>query len=320
MKATLFIVLLLMFSPAKSQNLVLNPDFEDTIQCPNNLYQIAYASNWSPWRFSPDYYNACAPTTWPNVSVPYNHNGYQAAHSGNAYAGFIGMAPGRIDFREIIGGELSMPLTPGQEYNISFWVSRSSAQGMNYANNNIGIKFTNQIFNSDTNRIAIDNSPHVYSSAVITDTASWIQIAGSFIADSAYSYFGIGCFFTDSLMTIIHLDTTIDLCSNYLLDDVCVSDVPGYCSATTSIKNDIRENAITVYPNPFYSGITLSCPQPLRNGSLKCMNALGDIVYYKNELEGRELEITLPATIAKGLYIIEVFSEGKTYRSKLIKQ
>lgn len=100
-------------------NLVTNPSFEDTIQCPSNINQMNLAVGWSPFRGTPDYLNACNMTS---VGIPSNGFGFQYARTGNGYAGFLSFYKPGIDQREIIGTELKQPLDVGIKYFVSFYI------------------------------------------------------------------------------------------------------------------------------------------------------------------------------------------------------
>jgi hypothetical protein len=96
-------------------NLVPNPSFELNNNCPTQFggtyFCLAYDTmhppptcfdylllssyfdstmiGWTSYRETPDYYNACASGTHPDVGVPINKFGSQTAHDGNAYVGII---------------------------------------------------------------------------------------------------------------------------------------------------------------------------------------------------------------------------------------
>src|SRR5690606_36281690 len=87
------------------QNLVPNPSFEDTLQCPNNGF-INNSQGWEPYSSSPDYYNGCVNPTFYGYSVPNNFTGTQIAASGQAYAGAICYIEQETNYslnREILG-------------------------------------------------------------------------------------------------------------------------------------------------------------------------------------------------------------------------
>ena len=74
----------------EAQNLVPNPSFEDTIQCPSlptpNIGQTAY---WTCYGGTPDLFHPCANSSQPLFGVPNNAVGSQNAFIGNAYAGLV---------------------------------------------------------------------------------------------------------------------------------------------------------------------------------------------------------------------------------------
>ncbi|MBK5286545.1 MAG: hypothetical protein JJE25_14195 [Bacteroidia bacterium] len=42
-----------------AQNLVTNPSFEDTVACPFGASQLNFATGWSSYWGTPDYFNLC---------------------------------------------------------------------------------------------------------------------------------------------------------------------------------------------------------------------------------------------------------------------
>ncbi|MEO5569521.1 MAG: hypothetical protein ABIT08_07925 [Bacteroidia bacterium] len=66
MKKICTLILIAMLSTsAKSQNLVPNPSFEDTVHCPDHGGNIDQATGWINCGITPDYYNACANSSFP---------------------------------------------------------------------------------------------------------------------------------------------------------------------------------------------------------------------------------------------------------------
>jgi hypothetical protein len=94
-----FILLYFSMKTHAQNNMVFNPSFELMDSCPYTLDQTQFATGWSSFRQSPDYFNNCASNNL--VSTPLNCVGYQQPRSG---FGYIGMQtffiPGT---REIIG-------------------------------------------------------------------------------------------------------------------------------------------------------------------------------------------------------------------------
>ena len=121
------------------QNLVPNPSFEDTVNCPSSMSQIYNANHWNSSRFSPDYFNGCS---IGDVSVPSNVFGFQYPSDGNAYCG-VGIYSDGVPYfnsHEFFGTNLNTPLIVGSKYLVSFKISLANYS--NYACNNLGVKFT----------------------------------------------------------------------------------------------------------------------------------------------------------------------------------
>ena len=76
-----------------AQNLILNGDFEDYINCPNGYstpsiipYEITKCNFWNaPTKGTSDYFNTCSLSAL--TSVPQNGAGWQRPYSGNGYLG-----------------------------------------------------------------------------------------------------------------------------------------------------------------------------------------------------------------------------------------
>lgn len=210
-------------------NLVPNPSFEEYSLCPGlnggNANTLDY---WDIDINTVDNFNSCD-TNYPfNAGIPDNVFGSQCASLGNGYAGFFFYGSnGFEDAREMFGGSLSSPLVIGQKYFISYKVS--SAESSYSVNNMLGLRFTNRnLINASNPQIIlpppfVDNAAHIFSTAIVSDTLGWTQIKGSFVSDSVYNNFLIGCFYTHEQIDTI-VKPGFNFCkSYYYLDDVCIS-------------------------------------------------------------------------------------------------
>src|SRR5437762_2929621 len=120
MKKILPIIIFVVISmKATAQNLVPNWSFEDTVGCPIGIGDMTKATGWSSYGNTPDYMNAC---NNGQAGVPANFCGYQDARTGNAYGGFVSFTRSAANVREIMGRQLSQPLTIGQQYFVKFFV------------------------------------------------------------------------------------------------------------------------------------------------------------------------------------------------------
>ena len=111
-----------------AQNLVPNGDFEQYSVCPTQVGQINKAISWmnpiGATGSTPDYFNQCA--TNPSIDVPSNVFGFQFAHSGIGYCGFVVWQVNYNNFREYVETSLISPLVANECYyfknrSTSFW-------------------------------------------------------------------------------------------------------------------------------------------------------------------------------------------------------
>lgn len=240
MKWLLCVLFLVLTFHSHGQNLVPNPSFEIYLNCPYVFSTIE--DPWStPWTvqnwFRPtfgtsDYHNACAPG---NTSVPNNAVGWQKARTGNAYAGCIIMGSTPNGSREFIQSLLTAPMIAGHEYYVSFWVSLAEDYwGSLVATDQIDAYLdTGYVFSSTSVQLdfltpQIQNPP----GNVLSDTANWMQVKGTYTASGGERCIVIGNFssYADQSMYPI-LGDTINFATYYYIDDVCVFDMTGMQTA-----------------------------------------------------------------------------------------
>ncbi|MBI4929854.1 MAG: T9SS type A sorting domain-containing protein [Bacteroidetes bacterium] len=297
-----------------------NPSFEQFDTCPDDVAQIQRAQGWFTCGNSPDYFNACD-TFW--VSVPDNFTGHQYPANGVAYAGLITYSGIPPNVREFMGTQLISPLMIGQKYYVSFQVSFTINKNPDVciAANKIGAKFSTFSYivpdvYSPPNPALINNFAHVYADSIIKDTANWVTISGSFIADSTYNYIMVGNFFDDANTdtSTVNLDSVSvsDCHSYYYIDNVCVSTDSLTCSNNVGIKEIEDEFNFLVFPNPATDFIEIN--------SDKNMTEVTIYDFYGRKIierksEGKSLLIDIPF-LEKGIYFINV---NGIWNNKFIK-
>jgi hypothetical protein len=291
------------------QNLVLNPSFEDTLDCPNFQNQIDYATGWSNYGESPDYFNSCSPNL-SQFSVPNNWGGYQLPATGNAYAAFGTYASYIVNAREFIGAQLITPLITGTKYYVSFKVCLSiSASIQTYiANNKTGVKITMNPY-TWTSPPATNNFAHVYTDSIITDTTNWTTITGSFVADSNYQYIVLGNFFDDSKTdTITFINSSFSF-AYYYLDDICVSTDSLTCLQSTGTNESFSKTKFKIYPNPTNQFATLEFNNPTKqNCTLILYNLQGQVVQKIKNITAEKVEIE-KQNLSTGLYFFQLHTD-----------
>lgn len=202
----LFTHILLSFYSAllwSQSGLIVNPSFENFSACPiapsvPGAMEIEKCIGWySPTIATSDYFHSCNNEVGIfNVSTPVNFAGYQVPYHGDAYTGIYTYVPysDPCSYSEYIQTKLLTPLKSGQTYFLSFQVSLAdySTGGIE----NIGGVFTkHQVDNNSILGCPIPITPNVLNhGSFLTDTSSWIQIGGVFIAEGGEEYLTIGCF------------------------------------------------------------------------------------------------------------------------------
>lgn len=312
-------VMLNLFQQVDAQNLVPNPSFEDTVACPDfPLPNISSAKHWSSYGNTCDYFNACANGQQQLFGVPSNFAGEQNANLGNAYAGLLTWYVNAGGFvREYIGVELTEPLIIGIKYYVSCYVSNGDSSGeAPSSTNNLGFRFsTVEYFNINGMMVPTDNFSHVHEDTLITNKTGWTNVAGSFIADSAYQYLAVGNFYDDAHTLIDTVGYPYGTGAYYYVDDVSVlAD-----SLSNSVNNPSRKIEIKISPNPFTTQLQIqyTITQP---GELMVYDALGRKVKSCSLPSNQKTFQFSLAELPTGVYLVAINSGGESYTEKVVKQ
>ena len=314
------------------QNLVPNFSFEQKSACPATGDQTSLLINWSKYSSTPstpDYYNACSSSN--SVGIPQSSTFYQPDNRNcGAYIGLVTWSPVNND-REHLGTQLAQPLVIGQKYFISFYTvmggSFFAGDYMESPSNNIGMRFSTVPYNA-TNPAPIDNFSHLRSVSIITDTANWVRISGSIVADSSYNYLILGNFYDDA-----NTDTTTlncGVCQNwfsyYLVDDVCVSTDSTLCNGgvdllpcNVSVEENNIEDQISIYPNPADNIINITKEQNVKDLNVSIYNSIGQILYNEKNISSNNKQIDI-GNYNSGLLFIKIESDNQQFTYKLLKQ
>ncbi len=230
-----------------SQNLVINPSFENTANgCSGFPFPVEGFTDLNDWDnansnapgdscSSPDLFSTCNQGITNILGVPGNALGYQNARTGDKYAGIINYsAPFGLNdqYREYIQGHTSSALVSGQTYCVSMFVSL--ANGSPWACNNMGVYFSNTQYMRDA---CAGSSPRInvtpqlnYACAVINDTTQqWFRIQWNYVAAGGEQYFVIGNFFNDVGTNSVSTGATSlqNQFAYYYIDDVSI--LPNTC-------------------------------------------------------------------------------------------
>jgi hypothetical protein len=257
MKKILFILFSIIATLSESQNLVPNGSFETINSCTNSFQTTSNAIGWKEME-TPDCYNSCViPINAYNTDVPQNMLGYQIPEEGNGYAGIGCYYYG--NFREMIETALSQPLTAGKHYCINFYINL--ADTVRYAIDKIGAYVSVDTIippyssSSSTFNYYI---PQVESNSIITDTANWTNISGSFVALGNEDHITFGNFRDDAGTDTLRVRNGFTAFPDayYYIDNISLeevldakagNDTSFYLNDSIQLGNNPTENASYVW-------------------------------------------------------------------------
>lgn len=312
----------------KAQNLVPNGSFEEYIDCPFGLGLLEdVVVGWSSSRGTCDYYNACAPAC--GVSVPCNVAGWQEALIGTAYAGFVGTDFPELSYREHMTAALVEPLIIGETYYFSMYVNNGIVleQSPNKACNGQGAWFTTELRSSIWDDDPMDNpspvlnAPQILNLEVVDDSTNWVRIAGSFVADSAYTYVVIGGFLDSEHIQVVNVSGEGPFENNgeayYFVDEVRLSTDSAYVfQDPVGLAEEMVGPRVSVWPNPVEDILEVSFHAA----------PLSVMIF---DIHGRKLlEVMDPGhqesldmkRLSAGLYMVQVTdSNGRRHSVRVIK-
>ncbi|MBL7951125.1 MAG: T9SS type A sorting domain-containing protein [Flavobacteriales bacterium] len=221
-------------------------------------------------------------------------------------------------YHELIGAELIEPLMVGATYYVSFYIN-AAAGGSEWpmsASSHYGALFTTEaeVWEVGMAFWPARNFAHVYHPEVMSDTAAWFLVSGSFVADSAYRYMVLGNHFDNTYTeadTIIIQDSTAYLYRAYtFVDQVCVSLDPMGCPLAQSLSEQ-EGGSLLFYPNPAVRELIIAGLQP--RAHVRVYDAVGRSLW-EGLSQGAQLELDV-SPWGRGLYTA-VIQDEQGIRSK----
>lgn len=304
-------ILLLTCRICEAQNLVPNPSFEDTTNCPF-YYPTNSALPWfNPNIASPDYFtqdtSACGNHLTNSQFNGQSGWGHQLPRTGVAYSGvYIQLSP----TREYIETKLIDTLQAGQTYFVSFYISR--AEYFNLAADRIGAYFSDTaIVVSYFHEIPVIPQIENPAGNIISDTTNWVNIQGTFVANGTETHMIIGNFRNDAQTQTATITTNgpAGYSAYYFIDDVSVT-------IATSINESIQNTSANIYPSPFNDVLNIQVSN----------RELSEIIIYDissrivfNQSFSNSTKINT-AKLVKGIYLYEVRNKnGVIKKGKVVK-
>lgn len=311
-KLLLYTVLFFSAVCGYAQNLVPNPSFEDTLQCPYGDY--GSIANWiNPTTASPDAFNSCSAG---NYYVPNNVYGNRTAKEGFGYIG-IHSSVGGNNYREYIQVQLINSLQANQKYCVKFFVCLTDSAS--YAVNDIGAYFSNTQISSTLNQV-LPYTPQAKNNPVLnplTQRNIWQAVTDSFIAQGGEQYITIGNFKDDASVDTSSVSGGSSWATGYYyIDSVFV----GLCSTLNGVDEiEAFDNSLQVFPNPT-SNLLNIVSSTVNINKILLVDGVGNVVLSKDcGVLSNKKEIPIDVTnIAKGVYHLKVYSTNNYAIRKLI--
>jgi hypothetical protein len=294
------------------QNLVPNPSFEDTIQCPTAISvtfdQVSYATGWyTPTSGTPDYFHSCNGAV---VGVPQNYIGMEPAKSGVAYTGIYTTSINGMSnsYREYIQTQLMDTLKAGTRYYVSFYVSPGDSCG--YRCNSIGA-YLSQTAISSTNSTPLPFIPKISNPSTnpLVNQNGWTLVADTFTATGGELYITIGNFYNGYNSDTINVgggSSSLAKKAYYYIDDVSV-----VVDSAEGINTFDNENLFKVYPNPTSTELKIFIDEKQnKEYVLKIYNSIGNKILERNFSKQTNINTS---SFSKGIYQVQICDGNGKY-------
>ena len=317
MRLKLLILFVFISLSGYSQNLVLNPSFEDTLPCNqiNNPPSLTCYPWFMPTNGSTDYFREVPSCGWEYIA-PATMFGYQYARTGIAYCGLGVWSRSQLipHYREYLEGILMDTLKIGHTYCVSFYVVNANIT--RFFSSDIQLYFSQDSAINYTTNYVMNFVPQITNNnGIIYDTLNWTQVSGTYIAGGGEKFITIGNFKDDNTIILDSNTYANDPSVYFYIDDVSVVDCTVGINEIESYKNKIQ-----LMPNPATNKVDYY--NELNKGET------GKVIIYSKigiEISSRQLQegvnnFSFDLTrITPGVYIVETSISGKVSdRRKLV--
>lgn len=210
------------------QNYISNGGFEEYTALPDGLADFDYSVGWdncNTFSTSPDYFHY---NGFGNAQMPFTVICEVDAYEGDAVMGMVIYYPSNDNYREYLSKALTEPLTIGQQYTFSFYVTCGEPDGY-YGG--IGI---------ESLAVYLDDAPIQQSSDLpmtsitpqwtaneIVYSDDWELISFNFTAEEAYTHFALGNFLNDANTVIEIFEDVPGPAAYYFFDEFSLVPLTG---------------------------------------------------------------------------------------------
>ncbi|MDI3320478.1 T9SS type A sorting domain-containing protein [Pinibacter soli] len=120
-----------------------------------------------------------------------------------------------------------------------------------------------------------------------------------------------------------YIDNNVANGVNYYRLKLVSTDAPVAYSAVVAVKFSVttEQQAISVFPNPFTDHFTVKFADVKGGGNVvaKLYNAQGAVILVQSFNSAASVTINTPASLAKGVYVLEISANGEKYYHRLMK-
>ncbi|HKR04166.1 MAG TPA: T9SS type A sorting domain-containing protein [Bacteroidia bacterium] len=280
---------------SKSQNLILNGDFETYSSCPTNLDEVYKANNWVSIVNSPDYYNC---NFLQHSAFPQTVTG---AFSGTGFMDFASYGDPNGS-AEAIAQSFQQPLLPGNNYTVKLAAKKANSGGWSSVCGGVAVYGIKGTLPAPVSSI---HASQVTGSALLGVSPT--------ISSDLWQTFTFNIIVAD---TVNHLVFTVELvpgCTECIfLDSTALYITP---NAITELSN---ENFFNVCPNPVKNEFQVSGFLFGEKTELSIYDMMGKEVL-KSIINNQQSIINIQS-LNSGIYFIEISAGKNNYRKKILKE
>ncbi|PLX20221.1 MAG: hypothetical protein C0599_09465 [Salinivirgaceae bacterium] len=255
-------------------NLVMNPGFEEYVDCPIRHTPEDATNTLIPhWTFpnktASDYFNKCSKK---GAGIPSNFAGYSQAKEGDAYAGAI-LSGSTFDHREYIQGELTEPMKPGKRYCVSFYYKLAS--GSRFAIDQLGVYLSGEKLAYNTKKeVKVDPQLSNPKGLFLNDTKKWEHFCRVYDAKGGEQFITIGNFNSYENTNYVGVEKTNTASHTmtdyayYYFDLVEVREI-SKCEACACIPHDLKVAVVDSFYTGGFNPITGKIDQKQNDGKIR---------------------------------------------------
>lgn len=301
------------------QNLVLNPSFEDTLDCEASVQcDLLRAVGWyNPNTASPDVYDCdldrnCGQPMDP-ASLGIQAKGFQYSQDGLRHAGgYQWYGPGSSYTREYLMTELSQELQSGSSYEVGLFYSR--AEGYSYAVDRISAYLGPETVFEDHPNNLTTVTPQVQlmqaDSSYLVEGEDWVQLLDTFVAEGGERWLVIGTFLgPDQVNGVIATQGSQNTYAYYYFDQVSVRFIEG--------PHAISESEVQLSWS--VDGVTIMSGTKSIESDLRVFDATGRLVRSWQGTVTGQTTISV-ADLARGAYVALAESSGTRAVARFVKE